>query len=78
MQDERRVLVVESNGRTTVVTGWRAWLLTFGAIIGVAATFVFLAFVFLGLALTIGAVLLVALPVAIAVALIGLLMGRRG
>lgn len=78
MQEERPVLVVERNGQTTVVTGWRAWLLTIGAIIGAAAAFVFLAFIFLGMALTIGAVLLIALPVAIALALIGSLLGRRG
>jgi hypothetical protein len=71
------MLVVEKNGQTTVVSGWRAWLLAFGAILVAVAAFFFLAFVFLGIALTIGAVVLVVLPVAIAIALIGSLVGRR-
>jgi hypothetical protein len=71
------MLVVEKNGRTTVVSGWRAWLLVFGVVLGAIAAFVFLGFVFLGIALTIGAVVLIVLPVAIGVALIGSLMGRR-
>lgn len=77
MQEERSVLVVETNGRTTVVTGWRAWVLTIGAVVGAAAAFVFLGFIFLGIALTIGAVLLIVLPVAIVLALASVALGRR-
>lgn len=71
------MLVVEKNGRTTVVSGWRAWLLALGVVVGAVAVFVILGFVFVGIALTIGAVLLVALPVAIALAIFGSLFGRR-
>lgn len=71
------MLVVEKSGRTTVVSGWRAWLLAFGVVLGAIAVFFFLAFVFLGIALTIGAVVLVALPVLIGIALIGSLVSRR-
>ena len=71
------MLVVEKNGRTTVVSGWRAWLLAFGVVLGAIAAFFVLAFVFLGIALTIGAVVLVALPVMIGIALIGSLVSRR-
>ena len=71
------MLVVEKNGRTTVVSGWRAWLLAFGLVLGAIAAFFLLAFVFLGVALTIGAVVLVALPVMIGIALIGSLVSRR-
>ena len=71
------MLVVQRNGRATVVSGWRAWLLALGLVLGAVAAFFFLAFVFLGIALTIGAVVLVVLPIAIGVALIGSMVGRR-
>ncbi len=71
------MLVVEKNGRTTVVSGWRAWLLALGVVLGAVAAFFFLAFVFVGIALTIGAVVLIALPVMIGIALIGSLVSRR-
>ncbi|KAB2943918.1 MAG: hypothetical protein K8F92_04115 [Hyphomicrobium sp.] len=71
------MLVVEKNGRTTVVSGWRAWLLAFGVVLGAVATLVILGFVFLGIALTIGAVLLVAVPAIIILAVFGSLFSRR-
>lgn len=78
MSEQRPVLVVQRNGQTTVVTGWRALLLAAGALLSGLAALVFLAFIFLGLAITIGAVLLVAIPAAIGIAIAGALMGRRG
>ncbi len=78
MSEERPVFVVERNGSTTVVTGWRAMLLAAGALLGGLVALFFLAFVFLGVALTLGAVLLIALPVALILAAIGALVGRRG
>lgn len=71
------MLVVEKNGRTAVVSGWRAWLLALGVVLGAVAALALLAFVFLGIALTIGAVLLVAVPVVIGFAILGSLFGRR-
>ena len=71
------MLVVKKNGRTTVVSGWRAWLLAFGLVLGAVAAFFFLTFVFLGIALTIGAVVLIALPVAVGIAIFSALFGRR-
>lgn len=71
------MLVVEKNGRTAVVSGWRAWLLALGVVLGAVAALALLAFVFLGIALTIGAVLLVAVPVVIGFAIVGSLFGRR-
>jgi hypothetical protein len=64
------MIVISRNGRTTVLTGWRAWLA--GAAMFVAGTvlFAFIAFVMLGLAVTVGAVLLIVVPVAIGVALL--------
>jgi hypothetical protein len=72
------MLVVEKNGRTTVVSGWRAWLMALGVVLGVVAVVGFLGFIFLSVALTIGAVLLIAVPVAIGFAIVGALFGRRG
>jgi hypothetical protein len=72
------MLVVEKNGQTTVVSGWRAWLLALGVVLGAVAALAFVAFVFLGIALTIGAVLLVAVPVVIGFAIVGSLLGHRG
>ncbi len=71
------MLVVDKNGCTTVVSGWRAWLLASGLVLGAVAAFFFLAFVFLGIALTIGAVVLIALPVAVGMAIFGAIFPRR-
>jgi len=77
MQDKHPLLVIEKNGRTTVVTGWRALLLAVGTMLGGIAALVFLGFVFLGIALTVGTVLLVVVPAAILVALITSLFRRN-
>lgn len=77
MREDRPLLVVEKNGQTTVVTGWRAVLLTIGALLGAIAAFIFLAFIFFGIALTVGAVLLIAVPAAIIAAVFGSLFGRQ-
>jgi len=78
MDEERQIVVVQRAEHTTVVTGWRAVLLALGALLSGIAALVFLAFVFVGMALTIGAVLLVAVPVGIAFALATALLRRRG
>lgn len=78
MDEQRRMLVVERNGRTTVVTGWRAWLLAAFAMLSGLATLVLLAFIFFGVAMAVGAVLLIAIPAAIIVAIVTALFGRRG
>ena len=70
MPENDRMIVIQRNGKTTVVTGWRAWLL--GAV-AFAVTMVVLwlvFFVLLGVAITVGAVLLIAVPVVVGVALI--------
>ncbi len=72
------MLVVEKNGQTTVVSGWRAWLMALGVVLGAVVAIGFLAFIFLSVALTIGAVLLVAVPIVIGFAIIGSLSSRRG
>jgi hypothetical protein len=72
------MLVVEKNGQTTVVSGWRAWLMALAVVLGAVAAIGFLAFIFLSVALTIGAVLLVAVPIVIGFAIVGSLFSRRG
>ncbi|MFZ0852591.1 MAG: hypothetical protein WAO08_25720 [Hyphomicrobiaceae bacterium] len=64
------MIVVTRNGKTTVITGWRAWLV--GAAIFLAATALVcvVAFVMLGVAITAGAVLLIVVPVAVGVAIL--------
>jgi hypothetical protein len=64
------MLVISRNGRTIVLTGWRAWLV--GAVIFVLAALLvgFIAFALLGIAVTVGAVMLILVPIAVGVALI--------
>jgi hypothetical protein len=68
--ERKTMIVITRNGRTTVLTGWRAWLA--GAAIGVAAIilFAFIAFVLLGVAITVWAVLFLIVPVAIGLAIL--------
>jgi hypothetical protein len=54
------VIVIQRNGRTTVITGWRAWLLGAVLFVGLTLLMAVLAFVVLGIAVTLGAVLLIA------------------
>jgi hypothetical protein len=72
------MLVIQRNGKTTVITGWRAWLVAVAAFIGVTLLMALIAFVFLGIAVTIGAVLLIVLPVALGVALLASFFRPRG
>jgi hypothetical protein len=65
------MLVIQRNGRTTVITGWRAWLLGAAFFVALSLVLGMIAFVVLGLAITVGAVLLIVLPVAIGAAILG-------
>jgi hypothetical protein len=69
-------IIVQRNGETTVIAGWRAWLM--GPAIFVAGVLVLgvVTFVVAGVAITVGAVLAVVLPVAIGVGLIASLFSR--
>jgi len=64
------MIVITRNGRTTVITGWRAWLIGTAAFVVATALLFVIAFVMLGVAITAGAVLLIVVPVAIGVALL--------
>ena len=72
------MIVITRNGKTTVISGWRAWLI--GVLVFVASTIVLalVAFLVLGIALTATMVLFIAVPVAIGIALIAsLFRGAR-
>jgi uncharacterized MnhB-related membrane protein len=71
------MLVIQRNGRTTVITGWRAWLLAGLMLVALTLLLAVVAFVVLGVAITVGAVLLIALPVAIGVAILASLLQPR-
>ncbi len=64
------MIVITRNGETTVYTGWRAWLIAGLASIVAAAVIVVVAFLMLGLAITLAAILVFVVPVAIVLALI--------
>jgi len=66
----RKMIVITRNGHTTVITGWRAWLIGTAAFVAATALLFVVAFVMLGVAITAGAVLLIVVPVAVGVALL--------
>ena len=66
MARDGRMIVVSRNGKTTVVTGWRAWLI--GSIAACLA--VLMVFLALGAVLTLTAALLIAIPSLIGIVLI--------
>jgi hypothetical protein len=67
---EQDMIVVTRNGRTTVLTGWRAWLVGAAAFVALSLLFAAIAFVVLGIAVTVATVLLIVVPIAIGIALI--------
>ena len=70
------MIVIQRNGQTTVITGWRAWLSGAAAFAFTAALIGVVAFVLLGVAITVGAMLMIVIPVAIGLALIASLFRR--
>jgi hypothetical protein len=71
------MIVITRNGKTTVITGWRAWLI--GVVVFVATTTLLALFAFLalGIALTLTMVVFIAVPVAVGVVLIASLFRPR-
>ena len=64
------MLVITRNGRTTVLTGWRAWLAGCAILAATSLVFFLIVFVLLGVAVTVGAVLLIVVPVAVGLAIL--------
>jgi hypothetical protein len=71
------MIVITKNGKTTVVTGWRAWLI--GAVVAAAVSLVIalVVFVALGVAVTVGMLLFIIVPVAVGVGLLASLVRPR-
>jgi hypothetical protein len=75
-EDRKPTLVmIERHGRTMVLTGWRAWLAAFAALLVVSVLAALAVSIWLGIVLTLGLLLLIAIPIAAGVALIGALAG---
>ena len=64
------MIVITRNGKTTVITGWRAWLMGVAIFLAATAFLFVIAFVILGVAITTGAALLIVVPVAVGVAIL--------
>jgi hypothetical protein len=65
------MIVITRNGRTTVITGWREWLIRIVVFLTAALLLALIAFLLLGVAVTVGAMLMIVIPAAIVVALLG-------
>lgn len=64
------MIVLTRNGRTTIITGWRAWLLGAAAFAVAWLLLIGLALIWVGASLTIGVLLLLAVPALLVVGLI--------
>lgn len=69
------MIVITRNGKTTVITGWRAWVISAVAIAAAWLVLALIVFFMIGAAVTIGLFLLLAIP---AVVLVGLASGMFG
>lgn len=65
-----RTIIITRNGKTTVLTGWRAWAATAGGSFLVAALLVLAALFLIGFALTAATFLVFALPLAILIGVV--------
>jgi hypothetical protein len=70
------MFVIRRNGQTTVITGWRAWLIGVAAFLAATLLMGMIAFVLLGVAITVGAVLMIVVPVAVGLALLASVFRR--
>jgi hypothetical protein len=71
------MIVITRNGKTTVLTGWRAWLTGAAIFVGAVLMFAFIVFILLGVAITVGTVLLIVVPVALGLAVLAPLFRPR-
>jgi hypothetical protein len=64
------MIVIERDGKTVVITGWRAWLLAAVGVFVTTAVLAALAFLVLGVAVSVIAFLLIVMPAVAIVALV--------
>ena len=72
------MIVVTRNGKTTVITGWRGWLVGVAIFVAATALLFVVTFVMLGVAITAAAVLFIVVPVAVGVAILASLFRSPG
>jgi hypothetical protein len=73
----RRVIVITRNGRTIVITGWRAWLTGVGAALLAWFALAVIVFALVGVAISIGVVLLLLIPAIVIVSVVSSLMSKE-
>ena len=73
----KSLIVIARNGNTTVITGWRAWLLGITAIVAAWLLMALVVFVWVGLAVTLSLALMLALPALLFGALIWTGLSRK-
>ena len=71
------MIVITRNGKTTVYKGWQAWPLAGAAIMVAWLLFAMIAFVFVGVAITVGIAMLLLVPALLVVSLVSVVMGRK-
>lgn len=64
------MIVITRNQKTTVLTGWRAWIAAAAMLVVAWCALAFTAFVLIGVAVTIGAALIIMVPALIITAII--------
>ncbi len=72
------MIVITRNGKTTVLTGWKAGLAGAALVAATWLALVFLVFLWVGAAVTLGVILLLALPALLIVAILQAWLGRQG
>jgi hypothetical protein len=68
-------IIITRNGETRVYTGWRAWLMGAAAFVVTFAVLALVTFILLGIAASIGALLLLLVPAAIVMAALAWAVG---
>lgn len=71
------MIVITRNGETTVITGWREWVVRIVVFMASMLLLGVIVFLMLGLAVTLGAVLMITIPAIIVVALLGSMFASR-
>jgi hypothetical protein len=65
------MIVIERDGKTVVITGWRAWVIAAVAVVVTTAVLAGLAFLVLGIAVSMAAFVLIVMPAVAIVAVVG-------
>jgi hypothetical protein len=73
----RRVIVITRNGRTIVITGWRAWLTGVGAALLTWFALAVIVFALVGVAISVSVVLLLLIPAIVIVSVVSSLMRKE-